>query len=66
MDSLYFYSQKAYDLCEKANFIDGTILALINLSDYKFYKGQNTASLDLLNKSVALAKDNNDLFRETS
>ncbi len=59
IDSLYFYSQKAYNLCEKANFIDGTIIALNNLSHYKFYKGQNEASLSLLNKSLAIAKENN-------
>lgn len=59
VDSLYFYSKKAFDLCEKANFIDGTIIALTNLSHYKFYKGQNSASLGLLNKSLAIAKKNN-------
>ncbi|MBO0592595.1 tetratricopeptide repeat protein [Cellulophaga sp. E16_2] len=56
IDSLYFYSQKALKLSNKAKYDEGIIEALIGISHYEFYKGENVKAIQSLKKACTLAK----------
>ena len=58
IDSLKFYSDKAFTLSNEFNYLDGKGNALINLSQYQFYNGNDTEGLRDLNSALEIAKNN--------
>ena len=56
IDSLYFYTKKAQELSRKSNYAEGTIMALIGLSHYEAYNGENDKAIQSLEKAYNLAK----------
>lgn len=56
LDSLFYYSSKAKNLAVKNNFVNEQIISLIQLAHYNFNIGKHTESLDLLAKSLKLAR----------
>jgi len=57
VDSLYYFSNKAYQLSNN-NYIYGEVIALTNLGYYKFYSGNKAEALQTLNRAFEIAKKN--------
>ena len=61
IDSLRYFSEKAYTLSDKLKYPKGKGIALATLSQYKFYVGKNAEGLKLLNSSLIIAKQNENI-----
>tara|TARA_R110002051_G_scaffold262306_1_gene322213 strand:- start:1586 stop:3661 length:2076 start_codon:yes stop_codon:yes gene_type:complete len=57
VDSLYYFSNKAYKLSNTTSYIEGEIIALTNISYYNFYIGKKEKALDVLNNALEIAKE---------
>tara|TARA_R110000868_G_scaffold3259_8_gene21342 strand:+ start:260 stop:2335 length:2076 start_codon:yes stop_codon:yes gene_type:complete len=64
VDSLYYFSNKAYKLSNTTNYIQGEIIALTNLSYYNFYLGRKEKALNTLNDALEIAKENKNVKLE--
>lgn len=56
LDSVLYYSNKAYYIAKKNNFINEEIIAIINKGHYYFNIGKSEESLLLLNEALTLSK----------